>query len=111
MQESVEIAENAVRRNITRHQLTQAQFDALVSFTYNVGAGGARNVLRQVNAGNFQAAAAAAASMQQYIHATVYGPDGQPQRDENGHIVTRALPGLVNRRRHESAPFTRAAPE
>src|SRR5712691_392610 len=69
---------------------------ALVSFTYNVGPGGARSVLRQVNAGRLQAAAE---TMRQYIHATERGPDGQPLRDENGNIITRVQPGLVNRRR------------
>ncbi len=62
-----------------------------------------KSVLRQVNAGRLQAAAE---TMRQYIHATVRGLDGQPQRDENGNIITRVQTGLVNRRRAESAPFT-----
>jgi len=98
----VHIAENAVRRNVTHHRLTQRQFDALVSFTYNVGTGGARNVLRLVDQGHLEDAAHL---MKQYTNATVYGADGQPERDKNGDIITRVLPGLVSRRRDESAPF------
>lgn len=103
LQQGIHAAENAVRRNVTHQQLTQAQFDALVSFTYNVGASGARNVLRQVDRGHFPAAAN---MMQQYVHATVHQPDGRPMR-RNGHIVTQTLPGLVTRRMDESEPFRR----
>jgi GH24 family phage-related lysozyme (muramidase) len=74
----------------------------LVSFTYNVGAGGAHNVLHLVNAGQLSHAAH---TMTRYTHATVYGANGQPQRDGSGHIVTRVLPGLIRRRAEESAPF------
>lgn len=38
---AVREAERAVRRNVTNQPLTQAQFDALVSYAYNTGAGGA----------------------------------------------------------------------
>ncbi len=102
LQHGIGIAERAVRRNVRGHILTQQQFDALVSFTYNVGAGGARHVLRQVNTGHLSNAAG---TMTRYSHATVYGPNGQPERDANGHIITRVLPGLVSRRVEESAPF------
>ena len=57
MQAGVSVAENAIRKNITDRTLTQQQFDALVSFTYNVGAGGAREVLRLVDLGWFNQAA------------------------------------------------------
>jgi lysozyme len=102
LQRGINMSESAVRRNVTRQPLTQQQFDALVSFTYNVGPGGARNVLRQVNAGRFPSAVQ---TMMQYIHATVYGPNRQPEQDTNGRVVTRVLPGLVTRRHEESAPF------
>lgn len=102
LQRGIEVAENAVRRNITRHNLTQEQFDALVSFSYNVGARGARNAFQQVDHGHLDRAVL---TMMQFTHATVYGPDGRPVRDRNGRIVTRILPGLVSRRHEEIGPF------
>jgi lysozyme len=102
LQHGISLAESAVRRRVTRQRLTQQQFDALVSFTYNVGAGAAHHVLHQINGGQI---AGAVHTMTAYTHATVYGPDRQPLRDKNGRIVTRVLPGLVMRRHEESAPF------
>jgi lysozyme len=102
LNQGIDVAANAVRQSVTNRHLTREQFDALVSFTYNVGAGGARNVLRQVNDGDLDRAVH---TMQQFTHATVRGPNGQPQRDANGHIITRVLPGLVHRRHEESIPF------
>lgn len=51
--------ETAVNRGI-RTLITQEQFDALVAFTYNVGAGAfaGSTLLRQINAGNFALARA-----------------------------------------------------
>jgi lysozyme len=51
-------AEAAVNEDIT-HPLTQNQFDALVSLTYNIGAAGfaGSSVRRQLNLGNVQVAA------------------------------------------------------
>lgn len=102
MQRGIDAAEDAVRREVAHHPLTQAQFDALVSFTYNLGAGGARNVLREVDAGDLNGAANL---MMRYVHATVYGKDRKPKRDKQGHIITRVLAGLVTRRHEESAPL------
>jgi len=55
LREDVRAAEAAVNR-LVKVPLTQGQFDALVSFTFNVGAGAlARSgLLRAVNAGRFQ---------------------------------------------------------
>lgn len=49
-------AANAVRSDVT-HSINQPQFDALVDFTFNVGTGGlaSSSVLRDVNAGAFDA--------------------------------------------------------
>ena len=102
MQNGIRVAEAAVRRNVTRQHLTQAQFDALVSFAYNVGGAGGRGVFHEVNAGHLQQAAR---TIRQYVHATVRGRDGHALRDRNGRVVTRILHGLVRRRRAESAPF------
>lgn len=98
----VEAAARTVRHGVPDRALTQHQFDALVSFVYNVGAGNARTVLHEVNRGNFHGAAH---HIRQYVHATVRAADGQPERDANGHIISRVLPGLVRRRDEESAPF------
>jgi lysozyme len=102
LNQGIATAQNAVRRNVRDRNLTQEQFDALVSFTYNVGAGGARNVLRQVNDGSDDQAAH---TMLQFTHATVRGADGQPLRDADGNVVTRELPGLLHRRHEEIVPF------
>jgi lysozyme len=53
-------AADAVRRGL-RVAITQNQFDALVSFAFNIGAGGFANseVLKMVNAGNIAGAARA----------------------------------------------------
>lgn len=54
----VAIAESAVQR-LVRVPLTQGQFDALVDFVFNLGAGrlAASTLLRDLNAGNYAAAA------------------------------------------------------
>lgn len=82
-------AERAVRRQVSHFALTQAQFDALVSYTFSMGAGGAMLVLRRVDAGDLEGAADA---MLRNIDALVEG---------------RMIPlaGLVARRKDESAPF------
>jgi lysozyme len=98
----IDKAEDAIYRNVMHQQLTQAQFDALVSFTYNVGGGGARGVFLLIDQGKM---ADAANAMMKYVHATVYGKDRKPLRDRNGKIITRVLAGLVRRRRKESEPF------
>lgn len=67
--------------------LTQGQFDALVSLTYNIGTGNFRTstLLRKLNEGNYGAAA------------------GQFERwDKAGGV---SLPGLVKRRAAEKALF------
>jgi lysozyme len=77
----------AVGRLVTR-PLTQAQFDALVSFTYNCGAGALAEstLLEKVNAGDFEAVP------DELARWTRAGP-GAP------------LPGLVRRRRAEADLF------
>jgi lysozyme len=91
----VQEAEQAVRRQVRNQQLTQDQFDALVSYTYNLGATGARTALQAADHGNSNEVA-------QQMSGHVYAHP----RDRRG----RALPsvrvqGLVNRRRDEAAPF------
>jgi GH24 family phage-related lysozyme (muramidase) len=89
------VAESAVRRAVTRSNLTQAQFDALVSYTYNVGAHGALPVLQAANDGDD---AQVVRRMEQAVY--VHPRDAQGRR-----LPAHLVPGLVNRRRDEAAPF------
>jgi lysozyme len=82
-------AEAAVRRHVINQTLTQAQFDALVSYSFNTGARGASETFQQVNRGDLRGAA-------DTIRSNVYSR-------QNGRLVR--MPGLVPRRREESAPF------
>lgn len=92
-------AEETVRRRVTRHSLTQEQFDALVSFTFNAGATGARRTLDAADRGSH---ADVATNMTHHVF--VHPRDGHGRR---GPAVRST--GLVNRRREEVAPFQPAA--
>ena len=85
-------AEDAVRKNV-KVPLTQGQFDALVSFTFNLGAGalGRSSLLQKLNAGDY---AGAQAEFGKYVHAG-----------------GRVLPGLVRRRTEEAQLFGGQAPQ
>lgn len=81
-------AVGAVNRLVTR-DVSQNQFDALVDFTYNLGAANlARStLLREVNAGNFAAAA------KEFL---VWD-----------HVDGRVVPGLLRRRQAEAELFAK----
>ena len=89
--EDVTIAEQAVRDLVTV-PLTQAQFDALVSFVYNLGRGQLKesDLLEKLNTGDYDAVAE---ELNKYVH----GSDGQK------------LPGLVTRRKDEGDLFDNGA--
>jgi GH24 family phage-related lysozyme (muramidase) len=89
-------AERAVRRNVST-PLTQAQFDGLVSLTFNAGADGAKDTYEFVNRGDMTGAAA---NIQQMIRVRVKTKTGTKK------VVAR---GLIKRRAEESAPFRGAA--
>ena len=86
LRKDVSWAEEAVRKNVDV-PLSQGQFDALVSFTFNLGAGALQRstLLRKLNAGDH---AGAQAEFGRFVHA-------------GGHV----LPGLVRRRADEAELF------
>lgn len=88
--EEIEQFERAVTRLVTR-EVTQHQFDALVSLAYNIGAEGLRGstVLRKFNAGDIEGAAKA---FHLWNKATVKGK-------------LTVLPGLTSRRAREASHF------
>jgi lysozyme len=94
-QKRLEEAEKGVRRNV-KVKLSQAQFDALVSFTYNSGVKGAAKVFEALNKGNLKLAADTISSR---IHS-------RQQTATGSKLVI--LHGLIDRRRYESAPFRHA---
>lgn len=79
--------------NKVKIPLNQDQFDALVSFAYNMGIGGSASVFKLVNAKDFEGAA-------KKISGMVYGHEIR-----NGKRVPILYPGLVIRRAAEAAPF------
>ena len=74
-------------RNLVKVPLTQGQFDALVSFTFNLGAGALKSstLLKKLNAGDY---AGAQAEFGKWVHAG-----------------GKVLPGLVARRQEEATMF------
>jgi len=87
LREDVSTAEDAVRR-LVDVPLNQNQFDALVSFTFNLGEGNlaSSTLLRRLNEGDY---AAVPGELNRWVNA-----DGQQ------------LPGLVRRRAEEGELFT-----
>lgn len=82
-------AEREVRSNVKKQSLTQDQFDALVSLTYNAGARGSRATYQMVERGDLKGAAD---NISQMTRTTINGKK----------VVAR---GLISRRAEESAPF------
>lgn len=94
-------AEYAVRRYVTHAQLTQDQFDSLVSFTFNNGASGARSTLDAADRG---ANDEVVRRMSEHVYGHV--------RDSHGRrLAPVRLKGLVVRRLTESEPFRTPAGE
>ncbi|OXI75108.1 lysozyme [Burkholderia sp. AU28863] len=88
-------AEAAVRRHVPLRQLTQLQFDELVSYAYNTGNTGALAVFRSANQSD-DAGVVSHMNQRVWIH----------PRDDNGRRLAPVRSnGLVNRRRLESVPF------
>ena len=89
-------AERIVRAVVRRHPLTQAQFDAAVSFAYNSRTANIRRALDPANRGDMKAVAR---NLMRNVYVT--------PRDPKGHPIgpPRISRGLTNRRRREAAPF------
>jgi GH24 family phage-related lysozyme (muramidase) len=85
-------AERLVRRK-TKVTLTQAQFNAMCSLTYNAGLKATRDTYDLVNQGDFPGAAA---NISRMIKVEVH---------EGGKKKYVIAPGLIKRRAEESAPF------
>jgi len=85
--------EEATVRSLVKVKLTQHQFDALVSFVYNLGAGNFERstLLKMINRGNFLGAAA------QFVRWN------KARSRDTGKWMT--LKGLTNRRKDEAALF------
>jgi lysozyme len=90
-------SERTVRRKL-KTDLNQNQFDALVSFVYNVGPKGSAGVLELANKGELDKVPA---KMREYHFVTATDK-------KTGHKKKRTSAILVRRRRHESALFERA---
>jgi len=88
-------AEATVRQQVRNHQLSQEQFDALVSFTFNAGARGARITLNAANRGAFREVVTHM-NRNVYIH---------PRNAQGRRLASIRVQGLVLRRREEVAPF------
>ncbi len=86
LRDDVKNAERAIKR-LVKVQLTQGQFDALVSFTFNLGAGNLQTstLLKKLNAGDYAGAA------EQFL---VWNK-----------AAGKVLPGLVKRRERERQCF------
>lgn len=89
----VAAAERAVHKGVTSQSINQEQYDALVSFTYNVGPRGASKTLELVDEGDLLGAARKMSSM---IYVRV--------QTKNGTKLVIAK-GLISRRAEESKPF------
>lgn len=91
LQQDTGIAQRAVQR-LVRVPVSQGQFDALVSFTFNVGGGNlaSSTLLKDINLGMCHEAAAEFLKWNK--------------------AKGRVLPGLVSRRERESAKFERDCP-
>lgn len=85
-------AEGGVHRNV-HVELNQAQFDGLVSYTYNTGVGGARDTYKLLNANDF---AGAGANMRKSVRVRVRSGQGTKMVEAGG---------LLKRRSEEAAPF------
>jgi lysozyme len=101
LHQRVQEAERIVRATVTQQQLTQAQFDAAVSFAYNSTTRNIRDTLTPANTGNM-----AEVARQMRMNVMVVPRDRQGHRVGTAHLNA----GLVHRREREVQPFLRGQP-
>jgi lysozyme len=112
---SLEEATEALAHEMAKHErvverlvkvpLTQGQFDALVSFSYNTGGLEGSTLLKHLNKGDY---ARAASHFADWKKARVHGSTAKFYKVKDGTLVT--LPGLVTRRAAEAQLFLESAP-
>ena len=93
--------EAVVRLHVRERSLTQEQFDALVSYTYNAGSTGARTALHAANAGR-DGDVVLEMRARTFVH---------PRNARGQRLIPRRVHGLVVRREEEARPFLPEHPE
>jgi lysozyme len=101
LHDRVQDAERRVRSIVTQHPLTQAQFDAAVSFAYNSTNKNTRYALSPADSGNM---AEVVARMRRNV--MIIPRNRQGHSLGGGHVSA----GLINRREREVRPFLGAQP-
>jgi lysozyme len=95
LESAIDWVQKTIKRKVLRSQLTQQQFDALVSFVYNRGPQYSSRVLELADQGDFVGVSA-------YMSRVVYGTIIDKK---TGKRIKKVLPGLVVRRAYETQPF------
>jgi lysozyme len=101
LHQRVQDAERIVRATVTQQPLTQAQFDAAVSFAYNSNTHNIRRALAPANTGNM---AEVVARMRRNVMVIPRDRQGHPVGP--GHVNA----GLVHRRERKVQPFLGGQP-
>lgn len=92
----VRATERTVQKKVSRQQLTQDQFDALVTHCFNMGPTGSRTLLDAANRGAYEHVVRSIRSR------VFYRP---LDRMTGKRLAPKKSAGLVRRRQEEAAPF------
>lgn len=99
LEDALKWAQRTVRQRVTNVQLTQEQFDGLVSFVYNRGPIRSRAVLKLIDANDY---VGAVKEMKRSVYLKI-------KDKKTGKSIMKLMPGLVTRRAAESRSFVEAA--